>query len=264
MYFVIEMMISRIVVLILFLSNCVFAQNYSVEKLEVINPNFTQDVYKFPILKGANRNLAEKINNYILENQGLVKFEDAKESIFEGVWRTREKEIPELNYFDYKLELLTDKLYSVTISAEFCAAYCEGYEMTYTFDLFSGNILTLDTFFTEQGKNELLNTLIAIKQSMIKSKISEFELLIRSDTISANDKEQYMAMIDLYKNCENNYDSLHFLRFIPSAKKLAILVDRCSMHYHRDLDELWQFVNEVELGQWKGRLSEYGKFMLLD
>ena len=258
------MIVSRIIILLLLLSNCVFAQKYFVEKLEVINPNFTQDIYVFPVLKGGKQDLSQKINSYIIENEGLVKFEDAKVSIFEGVWRTMEKEVPGLNYFDYKLELLNDKLYSVTISAEFCGAYCEGYEMTYTFDLYSGNILTLDTFFTEQGKSELFDTLIASKQGKIKSKISELEQMMPSDTVSESDKEQYEAMIDLYRNCDSKFDSLHFLRFIPSAKKLSIIVERCSLHYNRDIDELWQFVNAIDLDQWKGRLSDYGKFVLLD
>ena len=240
-------------------------QEYAIETMKNTNPGDPADVYTFPILTGGNENICSRINDYIVQDQGLIPFEDAHISIFENVWSTEDRPVASLNYFDFKVELLTHTLYSVSISAEFCGAYCEGYTNTYTFDLSSGSVVPLDTLFSSEGKIRLLQKLNGNKSQRLSKKIEELNILLTSDTLQAPMKDTYDQMLEMYEIClESPSPSLAYFRFIPSKHHITIIGERCSAHYNRDIDELWEFIHDIELDRWNDYLSEYGRGLLLE
>lgn len=236
-----------------------FSQDYSVRKLVESNPHFPDDEYTFPILEGPNETVTDRINSYLVSDQLNIELGQEEKSIFEKVWQKPDDPVARINYLTYKVNLLNDQLYTVTISGEFCSAYCEGYDMTYTFDLATGDLLTLDTLFSENGQEKLLNELTEYKRRLIENKINELKQVTQSDTLDSEDQELYERMLELYQDCRSEYADLKHFRYIPSQDSLKIIYGRCSAHYNRDVDELWYFKKAISIDEWNEQLSEIGK-----
>ena len=240
------------------LSVLLLAQNYQVSEVKESNPHFPEDVYVFPLLEGENEEVTSKINSYLIREQLDLEFGAEKQSIFENIWQQPSDPVARINYLTYKVELLNKRLYSVTISGEFCGAYCEGFDVTYTFDLVSGSLLILPSFFNEEGEVKLRNLLTEHKKSLINKKLAEIKNTLKTADIDANEKDHYSQMFELYESCNSEYDDLEHFRFIPSAKKMLIIYGRCSAHYNRALDDLSDFKKEIILSQWENDLSKLG------
>jgi hypothetical protein len=240
------------------------SQTYRVEKIEDINPSFSQDVYIFPQLSGGDSSVCARINSFLIKDFGLTEKNRVKYSIFENVWRTPERAVAELNNISYHTEFLGKNLFAVTLSAEFCSAYCEGFEMTYNFDLNSGGVIKLDTLFSLTGKISLLKKINQHKKTTLSKKIAEIRAKLSMNNLSAEEKEQYAEMLELYEDCASSYESLNNIRFVPSSQNLKIILDPCSLHHNRHLDELWAFVLDLNYNEWAGKLSYIGKHLLLD
>ena len=242
---------------LLTLTSC--SQDFSVRKLVESNPHFPEDEYTFPILEGPDRTVTKKINSFLVDDQLSIKLGQERTSIFENVWQKPDVPVSRINYLTFKVNLLNKKLYTVTISGEFCSAYCEGYDMSYTFELATGDLLTLDTLFSKNGQEKLLNELTEYKSRLIEQKINELKQITQSDTLDSGDQEHYQNMLDLYQNCNSDYADLKHFRYIPSQDSLEIIYGRCSAHYNRNVDELWYFNKTISIDEWSEYLSEIGK-----
>ncbi len=240
----------------LVLSSCT-QQLYIDPRIEK-NPHQRSDVYTFPILKGGDRKVANKINSRLIKDQLYLEYGHEKNSIFENVWKTPEKFMYNVGELRYDIELFNDALYSVSISGEWCSAYCEHYDMTYTFDLESGDLLHLDTLFTPQGQQELFAELVEFKSDAINLKIAELDSILDSNSLKPEDEEYYAEALDLYLNCTSEYDHLKTFRFVPLNNRLKIIYGRCSLHYNRHIDDLWYFEKTIDLEKWSDRLSKIG------
>ena len=240
----------------LVLSSC--ARQFYIDPRIEKNPHHRSDVYIFPILKGGDRKVANKINSRLIEDQLYLEYGHEKNSIFENVWKTPEKFMYNVGELTYDIELFNDALYSVSISGEWCSAYCEHYDMTYTFDLESGDLLHLDTLFTPQGQQELFAALVEFKSDAIDLKIAELDSILDSNSLKPEDEEYYAEALDLYLNCTSEYDHLKTFRFVPLDGQLKIIYGRCSLHYNRHIDDLWYFEKTIDLEKWDDRLSKIG------
>jgi hypothetical protein len=71
-------------------------------------------------------------------------------------------------------------------------------------------------------------------------------------------------MLDLYQNCNSDYDELKYFRFIPSQDSIEIIYGQCSAHHNRNIDELWYFKKTISIDDWTEQLSEIGKEKLIN
>jgi hypothetical protein len=257
------MKICLLTFMILLSARTAFAQDYTVSSITEKNPNFPDDVYTFPILGGGNKEIAQKINSYLVKEQLDIEYGRQKKSIFENVWQNDTVLTPVVSDLKYKVELLNKKWYSVTLSGEGCGAYCEGFDNTYNFDLRTGTLLMLDTLFTRQGQKELVDTLVQYKKKTIQEKVDEIKAILNLDTMSAESRQDYEEMVDMYTNCVmETAEDLPYLRYIPEKDSLKIIYGRCSAHYNMAIDELWYFEKEIPIAEWMDRLSPLGKEIL--
>jgi hypothetical protein len=241
-----------------------YGQLFTVEKLIEVNPEYPDEVYEFPLLTSPNKMVASKVNMHLIKQQLDIDYGHQKTSIFENVWRSGDMPMASIGYLTYKTELLSRRLYSVTLSGEWCSAYCEGFENTYTFDLDSGIPVTLDTFFTKSGQVKLLNQIVSFKKGMISKKIESLKIILGNDTLTEEESTSLSEVIELYENCGTQFDSLHYIRFIPSGTSIKVIADRCSLHHNRALDDLWYFNYNIELNAWQKDLSAYGRKLFMD
>ncbi|MFY0653663.1 MAG: hypothetical protein JXQ96_16585 [Cyclobacteriaceae bacterium] len=240
-----------------------YAQKFEVNELTEKNPSFPQQVYSFPILTGMNQKVVSDINSYLIKDQLRLDYGEEKNSIFENIWQTETRLMPATSDMSFKLELLDSKLYSVTMLGEFCGAYCEQYSMTYNFDLETGEILDLQSLFTQKGQKKLAKQLSDQKRNIISDKLKEVQLILNSESVSDEDSEYYGNMNWIYKDCLEFGVELEYLNFIPKNQKLELSLGRCSNHANRSVDELGDFHFEIDLKKWKSSLSELGKRILL-
>lgn len=234
------------------------SQEYSVKKVVSTNPEQPEQVYIFPMLLGPDKNITHKINRYLVSHQLGIELGKEQTSIFENIWHSSEQPLSHINNLSYTINLLNNKLYAVTISGEFCSAYCEGYDITYTFDLTTGDVIPLDLFFSEYGQKILLNKLNSFKETILNEKIAELKERIESNRLDDELREYSKLMLELYENCNRDHASLSDFRYIPSDDTLDIFYGRCSAHFNRSIDELWYFNTTISINEWYQYLSDLG------
>ncbi|PLW92665.1 MAG: hypothetical protein C0592_09655 [Marinilabiliales bacterium] len=236
------------------------AQTYEVDELSQKSPSNSEEIYSFPILKGGDEEICEKINKYLIEDHLYINYGTEQNSIFENVWGNDED--PAMIYsLAFEVDLINERMYSVTLSGEYCGAYCEGYETTYTFDLETGDIITLNMLFTEEGLEGIVEEMEKNKKEKIEAKLEEVHAMLASDTLADEMRDYYTEMVDMYENCEcvASIEYLEYQRFIPADDYLIVVYGRCSAHYNMAMDELWYFELELPFEQWSGLFSDYAK-----
>ena len=74
----------------LFWSITISAQRYRVDKITDKNPNYPEEQYIFPILKGGDSDITSKINTYLYKHVLQNETPNKHKSIFENVCKTSE------------------------------------------------------------------------------------------------------------------------------------------------------------------------------
>ena len=243
--------------LILIIFSCNSDENFCVKKIEETKPNSPELKYEFPLLVGKSLHITKKINSAIIKEFLDLDINKAHKSIFENVWGTKEFSIPVLSDLTYGINTLNKKIYSVTLNADGCGAYCELFSTTYNYDLSNGNRIYLDSIFSIKGKKEILTRLSSKKRKEIENYI----LKISNEDVSKQDKNRINQTIELYKNCLNNlpFNSLEFIDFKIIEKTIVLTSERCSNHAERALDELGEYQFIFKQSEITSLLNTYGK-----
>lgn len=255
-----------LILLFIIFSNAVLAQPVIVKELKQINP-ITKETYRFPKIAIKNSlNTSEKINNTLRFEVLNTEAETPDSKIFESVWRTVQQS-PTIHDLSYTINSIDKSLLSLSITGQGCGAYCEGFVSYFTFNLKTGNKLTLDSLFTEEGIKALTDSLNFSKQNKLKAKITQIEHTLKTKSIR-NDQwkyKYYSEMLKLYNECLSNNISTEYVKnlgFVAKGKTLNVFTERCSSHYNMTLDELWTFKYIIRISTWQKHLTQYGKSLI--
>jgi hypothetical protein len=248
---------------VLFLS-CTSKENFETIKIKEANPNFLEQKYEFPLLKGKPISISKKINFEIIKDFLEVNINDNYQSIFENVWSTIENPIPRISDLSYNVNILNTKIYSITLTGETCGAYCEEFSDSYNFDLSKGNKITLEGLFTIEGKVELLQILSTKKKKIIENHL--IKLKTKVNTSNKEDEKYINSTIKLYEYCLEGipFVSLEYFDFKVINNNIIITSDRCSNHAMRALDELGEYVYIFKKSDLNSFLNDYGIKILKD
>jgi hypothetical protein len=241
-----------------------FGQMATVKKIEQINP-VSKEKYVFPkiIVQGmpvSSKKINNKLRSEILDVDSAVK----DSQIFNGVWRTAEQ-WPTLSDLAYEVIRNDRWVLSIKISAEGCGAYCENWERYFTFNLKTGNQLFLDSLINDIGLHKLATDFNSFKQAKLRNIIKETKDTLETTAVK-NDKEtlEYFSdMLSLYTGCLDSkieFEDMTGMEFSVESPGLVLYSERCSVHYNRNLDELWIFEYKIDLKDWKGYLTNYGRY----
>ncbi len=236
-----------------------------IKKIKQKNP-ITKAQYIFPKILITNhpnesRKINEKLKSDVLNADSSISDND----IFSQVWKT-EEQASSIEYLDYEISR-NETLLSLKISGEGCGAYCEPFDYYYSFNLRTGNQLFLDSLLNKSGLERLLYNFNLLKRNKITAKLKAIKdtlKTINSKTDRGN-YDYYSEMLNLYKECINNkitFDYINYIEFMVAKNKLKVYADRCSVHYNRNVDELWTFEYSIDLRTWTKYLTEYGKALL--
>lgn len=251
--------------LFIFFIQLSFAQKhqFKIKEIVEVNPINKNQTYKFPLLEGE-KEISKKVNRDLIQSVLELDITQKHKSIFENIWTTKEKSIPNLSFLDYQINQLNDRVYSVTFHSEGCGAYCEEFDISFNYDVKTGNRIQLESLFSEEGKATILEKLNNQKIALIKETISKLELEKGKTNIRAEIVD-YTKRIQLLKNCKDKseIDSLNYLDFKITENQIIIYSGRCSNHAMRALDEIGEFEYIFKTKNIKKLLSNFGKNILI-
>lgn len=240
------------IILVLNLFGCSTTQKFYIDKIQESNPTYPNQTYIFPKLNGKNISITRKINSNIIADFLEIDIEKKHQSIFENVWATKENSIPRLSDITYKINTLNSSLYSVSLKAEGCGAYCEYLSTTYNYDLIKGKKILLDDLLSNDGKIKLLKILTTRKKNIIEAHLK----LLKNEKTSEN-----LNAINLFEYCLKNvrFESFEYIDFLIKKHEIIIFSDRCSNHANRAVDDIGDFKFKFSKNEIIDFLNGYGK-----
>ncbi len=228
-------------------------------------PGKTPTVRRFPFVTSVDGRGAARINNLLFiesfEVPAPVHASYGLREVSEEVWQRQ----PEI---DFQVQRNDARIFSLTLSAEGCGAYCEGYTTPYAFDAASGRHLSLEDLFTPAGRAALGGQLKSANLAAIQSEIRR----LQNEDAGARRRKQppsqdRTAALKMYAECAQFRQSPDYgavqgkLQIQPQA--LVLSMERCSNHALRALDDLGEFSLRFSPDQLKPWLSDYGRALLL-
>jgi hypothetical protein len=237
-----------------------FAQQAIINEIRQKKPG-TRELYIFPKIVVTKADTIEnKINNLLGSEELALDTITPESKIFEQVWGV-DGGPATISNINYRINYNARYILSLSITSEGCGAYCETGTNYYTFNLQTGNRLTLDSFFTKEGISILTDSLNLSKVKKIKAKLRKVSNMLKLKSIQADkdEKKRYSGMLELYTNCLENKIDPEYVKFMFKTNALVIYSDRCSAHYNMSIDDLWIFKYYLSLGRWGKYLTPFGK-----
>jgi hypothetical protein len=233
-----------------------------VKEIKETHPLRKTEEYIFPIIKTKSSTVSNRINNTLCSDFLDVDRSKIKKSIFENVWPGGENNYGLLSEISYEVLQNSKCIFSISISAEGCGAYCEPFTRYYNFDLQTGKEFKLEELLTPAGTKLLLEAMNKQKKELLQQKIRSAKEVLskKGSSVDKDDQEYYEEMIEVYSNCLESqlYNSLDDAQFSLQEKTLVVFTDRCSAHVNRNVDELGDFEFGFSLANWKNQFSAFG------
>lgn len=236
-----------------------------VKEIKETHPVRQTEEYIFPLIKAKSSIVSNRINNTLCDDFLDVDRSKIRKSIFENAWSVEETPIGRLHDISYEVMHNSNRVFSISISAEGCGAYCEPFTKYYNFDLQTGKLFKLEDLLTPAGKKLLLEAMNKQKKEALLHKIGSAKETLRKkgSSLSEEDKEYYEEMIEVYNNClERKFRSFEYVQFSLQQKTLVIFGERCSAHVNQNVDELGEFEFGFSLANWKKHFNTYGLSLL--
>jgi len=241
------------------------AQLVRIDTIKATNPYFKKSHYIFPKIKIANHKvIADSINKDLISDFLQIEPNEVKKSIFENIWATSANTTPSLADISFEIHRIDRFIFSISISAEGCGAYCEYFTANYNYDLRTGKRIKMASLFTQAGLQFISDSVLSFKKLTLKNKINETKDTLKIN-MDSTEKNYYRDMLDLYETCLEKTDEFT-VEDIPcyiNKNEIIFILDRCSVHYNRNLDELGDFIIPFQIKRLKF-LSNYGKKLLED
>jgi len=166
------------------------------------------------------------------------------------------------------------RLLALSIAAEGCGAYCEGFTRSYVFDAGNGRQVRAADLFTTAGADAIAVLLARQRGARIKTEIAR--LLAAADPATKTGKaktdeerESSREAAEMYQGCLPQYaepvrgaEALSGDEIRIKGSSLAFVRGRCSNHAMQALDELGEFSNALTVKDLTPHLSAYGKHLL--
>ncbi len=237
-----------------------------VKEIKETHPVEETGEYIFPLIKAKSSAVSTRINNTLCSDFLDVDRDKIKKSIFENIWPGGENNSRLLSDISYEVLHNSKRIFSISISAAGCIAYCEEFTRYYNFDLRTGKQFLLEDLLTADGKKLLLESINKQKKETLEHKIrlAKETLRRKGSSLSEEDKEYYEEMIDVYTTCLGGqlYRSFECLQFSLQEKTLVVFGERCSAHVNQNVDELGDFEFGFSLANWKKHFNTYGLSLL--
>ncbi len=226
---------------------------------EAIGDSAGENRNEFPILEGDSA-ICKKVNNQLIND---VFFIDTIPDNFNGILKTLKvgEQWMGVSQLSYKVNLLNQKFYSVTISGEGCGAYCESFDRSLNFNLETGELVKTDQLFTSEGKQKVLSFISGEKMKQVSEQISDAEVALAKPDLSADERELAEGIWGVFTACMESadYKDLDYVEFEVFPDRILLRSGRCSNHVSRAYDEIGNFIFDLPVAKWDNFTSAYIK-----
>lgn len=238
---------------------------FSIDSIVESSPFYIGDVYRLPLLKGEDKNVANRINSHFISDFLRIEYGSEKVSVFENVWGSVDEPYPSMSEITYSAHLINDKIFCLTFDTYWCGAYCEGYTESYSYDLSTGSFIELDALIDENSKALVLSYFSMVKRNRILNHINEVRFDLEYGTPSENDRRQNENALRMYQECleYSDYSSFEYFDYSFHRDSVFLRSSRCSNHADRPFDDIWDFKYKFKLSEIQQYFSVYGKEILL-
>jgi hypothetical protein len=247
----------------------VFTQSYAqaiITTHKEIN-KFDKAVYIFPVISiPGNAAAAKKINGALQADLLRREAPAPKHSIFEEVWQTTENSYSTLLDIEFEVKVNNKHFLSIAISAEGCGAYCEYFTRYFSFDLRTGNPITVKQLVNAQGQQMIKDSLhiwviLALDTYKDLPPDSVLQQQLKYDPAA---KDRLLEMKTLYDNCywRDATIVLEDIQFDLTTQAIVFTMGRCSNHANRAIDELDDMLFTFPLKTLRPYFTGYAKELL--
>lgn len=233
-----------------------------------------------PFVSSPLAKAAKKINDYLyIDIVGVPAPSKAKDGIVRNLAKEDNDPIAGVTAMQYKVLVNNGKLLSLRTDTEFCGAYCEGFDNSYSFDVATGRHITLQDIFTDEGLQALTKKVYAARVATMQQEVMRLQKEATKPNKKNQTKDEFEVnpdeAISLYETCitENaathkdevssgDYHELDY--FSIDEKGVNFTHERCSNHAGRALDTIDKFNNHYTFQSLKPYFTVYAKHLLLN
>ncbi|WP_293780888.1 hypothetical protein [uncultured Oxalicibacterium sp.] len=165
------------------------------------------------------------------------------------------------------------RILSLRFDAEGCGAYCEEFNVYYSFDKQNGRRLMAEDLFSSNGRKALARRLQQEKRQRYRQQIMLLETEYRAAKKQHVDQETLTDLKDrlalnrecLLRNTEpvKNLDTLEPYGWEFGAQQFTLQAARCSNHAMRALDDVGDISLSLPYAGWATSMTTYGRHVLL-
>lgn len=232
--------------------------------------------FKLPFILANQAKIAQKINDYLFID--LLQT-PAPANAKSGVVRHPNKDaydaLAGTTSLEYKVNVSNDKLLTITVSTEYCGAYCEEGQTSYSFDALSGRHIVLEDIFKLDSMEPLKNRLYQARMTTLKQTIKGLQQELAANRIKDKKSPEVSELEDkvtMYQTCLTEQAQLNkepsysdeLGSFTLDAKGVTFAHGRCSNHASRALDEIDVFHNTLDYKALRPYFTDYAKVLLLN
>jgi hypothetical protein len=165
---------------------------------------------------------------------------------FDLVWGDSVGQVyPPLSSISWSWSRPMDGVFMVEFSAEFCAAYCEGFTNHYAYDVKPGRRIRYEELFMDSGATHIAKVLDHRWREIVGEHITTLEADIAGDPDDTEDR------VELYRSCldERRINSPYVEDMEVLSGAIRFTIARCSSHAERGMDELDAVAIELSRSQ---------------
>lgn len=232
--------------------------------------------FKLPFIVAGQPKITKKINDYLYID--LLQT-PAPANATDGVTRHPNKDaydaLAGTTSLEYKVNVSNDKLLTIAVSSEYCGAYCEEGETSYSFDALSGRHILLEDIFNPDSMEPLKSRLYQARITTLKQTIKGLQQELAANRIKDKKNPEVSELEDkvtMYQTCLTEQAQLNkepgysdeLGSFTLDAKGVSFAHGRCSNHAMRALDEIDVFHNTLDYKALRPYFTNYAKVLLLN
>ena len=228
--------------LMLMLCGSLRAQTVVIDTLRALQPWGQQVEYTFPSVRlPLDPAVSDSINRSLfIAFLGVDPYTSKKNPLSELWGDQGTSGMPRINGFRWTCERYSPGALTIRLMGEGCGAYCEGFDMHYTYDLRTGATMDLDRLFSETGLAVAQDSLARRWQRRLALRIDQLKAQRAALDVSADTKTYQDEAIEMFEECigMNARRSAPVADFFPTPVGLRFITARCSHHVDQEMDDL--------------------------
>lgn len=221
-------------VMVMLLSVVLSAQSLIIDTLHATKPWGERTAYTFPSIQvHGEEEITERINRTLFVDFLGIDPRTSTEPL-SALWgEDTGNGMPRVNTLSWTCTRTSVGVLTVAFAGESCAAYCEGFDQHFLFDLRTGLRIAPDRLFKEDEASAAFSLIDQRWRKIIEHHVGSLEL-------TADPSAEAKGTMELYRTCMNErpIGKPYIQDLLLEPDGLQFIIARCSSHAEQALDDL--------------------------